>query len=474
MTDLDRMSAEDQAKAVRTRQLSPLELVDRQIKRINVLNDNLGAFVTFDASQMRIAAQRAEDRLMTSSADELPPLFGVPISIKDTWPVAGLRYTAGSAAFADRVATADAAVVQAIRQAGAIVLGKTNAAEFGCSSYTETAYGSARNPYDLRRGAGGSSGGAAVAVAAGLGSLALGSDGGGSVRIPAACCGIVGLKPTRGRVTPAPGSDAAGLATAGPMARTVADLALLLDIMSFTELGDQHRLPPTEPGHFRRSADLTPHELKIGIMMPSGSVDSACAEACDQAARLLEELGHRVEVAEPAGTEDYIEDFSIVWGLLAASVPVPEDREQNLLPLTLWLRDQGRSQSAVKMMSAQASLFSASRRIAARYGHFDVLVSPTLSQLPPLIGSLIDEHDPAVTFARMLAVHPLTPLWNITGQPSLNLPLHWIPPSATAPMGLPIGIMLTGRHGREDILISLAAQLERARPWQDRWPLLAA
>lgn len=468
MTHLDRMSAEDQAKAIRTRQLSPVELVDHYIDRIADLNDRLGAFITFDADQTRAAAQQAEQRLMASPAEDLPPLFGVPISIKDTWPVAGLRCTAGSAAFADRMAPMDAVVVQAIRRAGAIVLGKTNAAEFGCSSYTDTVYGLARSPYDLARSAGGSSGGAAAAVSAGLGALALGSDGGGSIRIPAACCGIVGLKPTRGRVTAAPGPDAAGLATAGPMARTVADAALLLDVMSVTEPGDTYRLAPTGPGHFRQSANLAPRALRIGVMTPTGPVDPACTEACDQAARLLDELGHQIEVAPPAGIDDYVAEFATVWSLLAASVAVPEDRERDLLPFTRWLRSQGRTHGALTMMSAQAAMLAASRRVAARYDHFDVLISTTLAQLPPPVGSLMDENDYPATFAKMLAVHPLTPLWNITGQPSMNLPLHW------TSEGMPVGIMLTGRHGCEDVLIALAAQLERARPWWNRWPTMSA
>ncbi|MFD9890834.1 amidase [Amycolatopsis sp. NPDC059027] len=445
----------EQAAAVRTREVSPVELTEEYLGRIDRDNDGVGAYLTVD-HEGALAAAREAEALVVSGTRDLPPLCGVPVSVKDTWPVKGLRYTAGSKVFADRVAEVDAAVVTQLRRAGMVVLGKTNAAEFGCSSYTETVFGPARNPHDLTRIAGGSSGGAAASVAAGLAPAAHGSDGGGSVRIPAACCGLVGIKPTRGRVSPAPGPDSAGLATAGPIARTVADAALLLDVMSTARPGDAHQLPPMPPGHFLDSAKRDPGRLRIGVIRGPESDAPPCRKACEDTAELLAELGHDIAEAPPAGPGDYRAEFTVVWSLLAGSVPVPAGREQDLLPLTRWLREKARGYDALTFMSALVSLQATARRIAGRYDRFDVVLGSATARLPPLVGGLVDA-DPARTFENMLEFHPLTPLANITGQPSVTVPMH------RTPDGLPAGVLLTGRHGAETTLISVAAQLEQAK-----------
>ncbi|WP_406635856.1 amidase [Amycolatopsis sp. WGS_07] len=441
------------ADAVRTREVSPVELAGEYLARIDRGNEKVGAYLTVDHEGALEAAREAEALVMSGTRD-LPALCGVPVSVKDTWPVKGLRYTAGSKVFADRVAEVDAAVVTQLRRAGMVVLGKTNAAEFGCSSYTETAFGPARNPHDRTRTAGGSSGGAAASVAAGLAPVAHGSDGGGSVRIPAACCGLVGIKPTRGRVSPVPGADSAGLATAGPIARTVADAALLLDVMSTARPGDVHQLPPTPAGHFLNSASRDPGRLRIGVLRGPRTEDPQCRQACDDTAELLADLGHDVEEAAPSGPDDYRAEFTVVWSVLAGSVPVPDEREQDLLPLTRWLREKARGYDALTFMSALASMQATARRIADRYDRFDVVLSSTTATLPPLVGGLVDA-DPARTFENMLEFHPLTPLANITGQPSMTIPAHQD--------GLPVGVLLTGRYGAEATVISVAAQLERAQ-----------
>lgn len=469
MTVLETWSAEDQVRAIRERVLSPTELVDMHLERIEHASDTFGAFLLVDHEGARLAARALEQQLVSWKGDELPPLFGVPISIKDTWPVAGLRFTAGSAAFADRVASADAMVVKALRDAGCIVLGKTNAAEFGCSSFTENTFGISRSPFDRSRGAGGSSGGAAAAVAAGFGAIALGSDGGGSIRIPAASCGVVGLKPSRGRITTAPGPDSAGLATAGPLARTVADVARLLDVMTGSAPGDSCSLSSPAKGYFRSFVDREPRQLAVGIVLPREQTDPVCIDTCHRLGALLESLGHRVEIAEAASADEYMEAFKFVWSVLAASVPVPDEDEARLLALTQWLRQLGRSHNATDLMAAQSRLLSFGRAIASRYHRYDIVLSPTLTRLPPKVGDVRDDRDPQATFHRMSSLHPLTPVANITGQPSMNLPLCWSEPSETAPAGLPIGMMLTAKHEREDLLISLGAQLERALPWSDRY-----
>ncbi|MBB1157200.1 MULTISPECIES: amidase [Amycolatopsis] len=452
MTDL---TLAELAAAVRARDVSPVELAEEYLGRIDRDNEKVGAYLAVDREGALAAAREAE-ALVLSGTRDLPALCGVPVSVKDTWPVKGLRYTAGSKVFADRVAEVDAAVVTQLRQAGMVVLGKTNAAEFGCSSCTETVFGAARNPHDLARTAGGSSGGAAASVAAGLAPAAHGSDGGGSVRIPAACCGLVGIKPTRGRVSPAPGPDSAGLATAGPIARTVADAALLLDAMSAARPGDTHQLPPVPDGHFANSAERDPGRLRIGVLRGPASDDPWCRRACEDTAALLADLGHDVADAAPTGPDDYREEFAVVWSLLAASVPVPAEREQDLLPLTRWLREKARGYDAVTFMSALVSMQAAARRIATRYDRFDVVLSSATAALPPLVGGLADA-DPERTFENMLEFHPLTPLANITGQPSLTVP------ALRTPGGLPAGVLLTGRYGAETTLISVAAQLERAQ-----------
>ncbi|MFF8774311.1 amidase [Kitasatospora sp. NPDC015120] len=462
MTDLHDLTLTEQAAAIRDRTVSPTELVDHHLRRIDELNSALGAYRTVDAPGARRAAAAVEARLAVAGDGQdggLPPLLGVPLSVKDTWPVAGLPFTAGSAAFDDRTAPADAAVVGTLRAAGAVLLGTTTAAEFGCSAYTETAFATARCPDDLTRGAGGSSGGAAVSVAAGLAAGALGSDGGGSVRIPAAACGVVGLKPSRGRVTPAPATDALGLATAGPLARTVADAALLLDVMAGSTPGDAAALPAPPPGHFRACAEREPGVLRIGVLPPAPGQHPEAASACRRTADLLAGLGHRVEEAPPFDPAEYMADFTVLWSVLAAAVPVPPEREERLLPLTRWLRARGGEHSAVRLYAATASLSATARALCHRYAGFDAVLSPTTDQPPLPVGSLVDPADPERTYLRMLAHTPRTPLANLTGQPSISLPLH------RTPDGLPVGVMLTGRLHREDVLLSLGAQLERARPW---------
>ncbi|MEU3566295.1 amidase [Kitasatospora sp. NPDC006786] len=471
MPDLHDLTLAEQAAAVRRRTVSPTELVDHHLRRIEELDGVLGAYRTVDASGARRAARAAEARLAaagtgggngTGDAATLPPLLGVPLSVKDTWPVRGLPFTAGSAAFDDRIAPEDAAVVGALRAAGGMLLGTTTAAEFGCSSYTETVHATARSPYDPGRGAGGSSGGAAASVAAGLAAGALGSDGGGSVRIPAAACGVVGLKPGRGRVTPAPGTDAFGLATAGPLARTVLDAAILLDVMAGSIPGDGSTLPAVpavSPSHFRSCGEREPGPLRIGVLPRTDGWHPEAALASHRTADLLADLGHRVEEAPPFDPGEYLPDFTVLWSVLAAAVPVPPEREDRLLPLTRWLRDRGNEHSAVRLAAATASLTAVARTICHRYDRFDAVLSPTTDQPPLPVGTSADPDEPERTYARMLSVTPRTPVANLTGRPSISLPLHWTPD------GLPIGVMLTARLHQEGLLLSLGAQLERARPW---------
>ncbi|MGC0416101.1 amidase [Embleya sp. AB8] len=468
MTELHDLTMLEQASAIRRRTVSPVELTAHYLERAERLNGLLGAYAQLDPDGATTAAREAERRVAAhggaATDGPLPALHGVPLSVKDTWPVAGLRHTAGSAVFADRVATTDAAAVAALRASGAVFLGTTTAAEFGCSSFTETHAGPAVSPYDPTRGAGGSSGGAASAVGAGLSAAALGSDGGGSLRIPAACCGVVGFKTTRGRVSPAPGGDPSGLIGAGPIARTVRDTAALLDAMACVVPGDPHPVP-SAPGTFLRHAERDPGRLRVGVLPDGPGEDAECRTAVVDAARLPADLGHHVEEAPATGPDEYRDAFRVVWAMLATGVPVPADREAELLPLTRWLRARGRGHGALEFLAALGQLQVLARRIEERYAAYDVVLSPTTAVPAPRVGAMRDDADPAVTFERMIAVHPVTPLWNITGRPAVSLPLHWTAPTAEAPAGVPVGVMAAARHGEDGPLFSLAAQLETAAPW---------
>ncbi|MDI5967273.1 amidase, partial [Streptantibioticus silvisoli] len=455
-----------QRAALRAGELDPVDLAEHYLRRIERHNATVGAFLTVTADRALSEARAARARLSAASRagtapDRLPLLLGVPLPVKDLTPVPGVRFTAGSAVFADRIAGAGAHVGQSLSEAGSVLLGKTNTPEFGLPPYTEGRLGPpARTPYDLTRGAGGSSGGAAAAVAAGLAPAAQGSDGGGSIRIPASCCGLVGVKPSRGRVSPAPLGDVAGLAVAGPLARTVRDAALLLDVLAAPVPGDPVPLaPPDRP--FLAWCDAlehAPRRLRIGRWarpdVPGVEVDPAVLAAYEDASRLLEALGHDVvDVPQPLAPGDR-DTFTPVWAVLAALPPVPPDRERDLMPLTRWLREQGRAASGVEYARALLAMQAVGRKLAAAVEPFDAVLTPTLAQLPAPVGALRDDADPAADFAAQVAFTPFTGPWNIAGLPSLSLPL-----GRTA-AGLPIGVMLGARHGAEGPLLALAAQLE--------------
>lgn len=456
----------EQAAAIRSGELSPVELAEHYLARIDRLNDEVGAYLTVTPDQALADARRAQRRLERDSGDTdgLPPLLGVPIAVKDLTPVRGVRFTGGSAVFADRVADEDAYVVTLLRdRAGAVLLGKTNTPEFGLPAYTENRLGPpARTPYDLTRGAGGSSGGAAAAVAAGLASAAQGSDGGGSIRIPASCCGLVGIKPSRGRVSPAPYGDSNGLAVNGPIARTVADAAELLDVMAVQAPGDPYSLPvPERP--FREWVRREPTRLRIARWarpdVPGVEVDPEVLEAWERTSELLAGLGHDVvDVPQPLAPGDR-EAFTPVWAVMAAGIPVPPEREAGLMPLTRWLRDRARGVSATDYTRALGAMQAVGRKHARAVAGYDAVLTPTLARLPaPVtgVGALRDDADPAADFAAQVAFTPFTAPWNIAGLPAVSLPVE-----QTA-SGLPIGMMLGAAHAAEGPLLALAAQLEAA------------
>jgi amidase len=467
MTQLHDLSALEQAESVRRRETSAVELVEHYAARIARLGAQVGAFVTTTLDTAR--AQAAEADAAVVEGGPLPPLHGVPVGIKDLNLTAGVPTTLGSAVFADFVPPVSDFVVDKLRAAGTVSLGKTNTPELGLPCYTEPAVAPpARTPWDLTRSAGGSSGGAAAAVAAGLLPFAQGSDGGGSIRIPASACGLVGVKPARGRISLGPVlGDLNGLPVNGPLARTVRDAAAMLDAMAGPMPGDPHWAPPPDRPYLQ-VADEPPGRLRIGRYctpaLPDIEVHPHVLEAYDAASALLAELGHAVEDIATPFAPSLVPSFETVWSVSAAGTPVPPAGEAELEPLTRWLRERGRATSATQYTGALAALQSASRRAVAATSAYDVVLTPTLAQPPAPVGWFTAAGDPRAVFDRMVAWTPFTAVYNTTGQPAVSLPLH------VSPDGLPIGVQLVGRPADEATLVRLAAQLEQARPWRDRHP----
>jgi amidase len=449
------LTATEQADLVRRDEVTPLELVELYLERIERLDPKLNAFVTVCGDEARAAA-----------AGDLPdgPFRGVPMPIKDLNETKGIRTTFSSRAFQDHVPEFDGAVVRRLKDAGFVVIGKTNTPELGLTAVTESELnGPCRNPWDTSRTPGGSSGGAAAAVAAGLAPAAQGSDGGGSIRIPSSCCGLFGIKPARGRVSPAPYGGLEGFSTSGPIARTVADAAALLDVMAGYETGDPYWAPPPERP-FADEAGGDPGRLRIALTTSppiDAPVAPECAAAATDAAALLEELGHSVEEATPAwGDGRLFAGFMKIWQVIPALYPQPPELFE---PETRALIDAASQFGAVDYVRASAGLRDVSRRIVGFFDDYDLLLTPTLAQPPVTIGALEDD-DPWVQFANAGRFTPFTQVANITGLPAVSVPLSW------SGDGLPIGVQLVGRPADEATLIRISAQLEQARPWRERRP----
>jgi amidase len=461
VTQLHDLTALEQGEAVRRREVSVLELVDHYLAR----SDDVGAFVTLTPELARDRAQA----LIGSRPENAGPLWGVPTAIKDLNLTAGVRTTFGSAVFADFVPDVSDAVTLAIEDAGMVSLGKTSTPEFGSPCYTEPDdLPPAVTPWDRTRMAGGSSGGAAAAVAAGLVPIAQGSDGGGSIRIPASCCGLVGLKPTRGRVSGHPlYGDPVGLGTTGPLARTVRDAAAMLDVLAGRQVGDPTWAPPPSET-FVMACDHDPGRLRIGRLstplITDTPVDAECLQAYEDASTLLASLGHQVEDVAPPIGPDAITVFETCWSVLTALSVVPPEAEPLLRPLTRWLIERGRAVSGPEFGLAIGEL----RRVAAgaleALSPYDAILTPTLASPPLPVGAIRDDDDPAADFEAQKAFTPWTSAWNVTGMPAISLPTHWTPD------GLPVGVMLAARPAEEELLLPLAAQVETAMPWHDRRP----
>jgi amidase len=460
----------EQAAAIRSRQLRATELVAHYLARIEAHDRRLGGFVTVTA-EPALAAARAVDAQADREPDRLPPLAGVPVAIKDLTLTRGVPTSFGSAVFARFVPGQDADVVTALRAAGTVSLGKTATSEFGAALYCETALGPpVRNPWRTDHTAGGSSGGAAAAVAAGLVSAAQGNDGGGSVRIPAAICGLVGFKPSRGVVSGGPlGFGGFGLPTDGPLARTVADAAAMLDAMAVPVPGQPHLPPPAPPGGYLAAARRgEPGRRRIGRwtgpVLADVELDPACRAAVDAAADRLARAGHElVEVAPPV-RPDAVPLFETLWQALSLASPVPPEQEPRLLPLTRWLREQGRQVTVPRLLAVLAELQGLVRAAARELAGVDLLLSPVLAAPGAPVGWFTETGDPAEDFARQKRFSPYCAVYNLTGQPAVSLP------AGRTAGGEPVGVMLAAAPGADGLLLQVAAQLEQAAPWSGRHP----
>jgi amidase len=448
------LPALEQARLVRDGEVTSRELVELYLERIERLDPGLNAYVT-------VVADRA-----LAAADTAPPgpFGGVPLPIKDLVETAGIRTTFSSRAFADYVPDFDLELVRRLKGAGFVVIGKTNTPEFGITAVTESELnGLGRNPWNHERTPGGSSGGAAAAVAAGLAPIAQGSDGGGSIRIPASCCGVFGIKPTRGRVSPAPRGDPYGFSAGGPLARTVADAAAFLDAIAGPAPGDPYIAPPPERP-FLEEVGVDPGRLRIGLALEPPHpvpVDEACVAAATDAAELLEELGHEVEPGSLPQDEEALRMFAVVWATIPGLYPYAD--VSLLEPLNAAFVAQAQEITSIDYVRAYAGLQLAGRAFAAACAHYDVVLTPTLAKPPVPVGWVREPEDPWEQYGRAATFTPFTPPVNVAGLPAASVPLSWTD-------GLPIGVQLIGRAADEATLIRLASQLEEARPWRDRLP----
>ncbi|MBM4266015.1 MAG: amidase [Deltaproteobacteria bacterium] len=474
--DLASLDAVAQADLVRSKKASPLELVDAAIARIERTNPELGAVIheLFEAAR-------------TQASGALPdgPFRGVPFLLKDLdAPLAGAPFHAGMQFLKDRryVPPQSAYYADKILSAGFVVVGKTNTPELGLTVTTEpAAYGPSRNPWSTKHSTGGSSGGSAAAVAAGMTPVAHAGDGGGSIRIPASECGLVGLKPSRGRVSLGPhyGEYWSGLVASHVVSRSVRDTARILDVVAGAMTGDPY-VAPEAKRPYAEELRAKPGRLRVGLFatLPGGAGDPhpECVRAVRDTAALLAELGHDVEESHPAVLDRTAEQtrgfMGIVTAWVAAALAGWEEElggkidASSVEPGTWGLAELGRAQSAAELIGHLKWLGLFTREAASWWeSGFDLLLTPTLAVPPPEIGALGGSpDDPFSGIEKVLAVIPYTPAYNLTGQPAMSLPMHWTPD------GLPVGVQLVAAYGREDLLIRVAAQLEEARPWAGRRP----
>lgn len=478
MDDYEHLDAIGLAERVRARDVSPEDLLEAALTRAERAQARYNCFTGLfeDAARRQIAAGLGDG-----------PLAGVPFATKDLGvKIAGLPLTNGSRAFRDQVADADSEIVRRYRAAGLVLMGQTTSPEFGLTTSTESAlYGRTLNPWDETRSSGGSSGGASSAVAAGVLPMAQASDGGGSIRIPAACTGLVGLKPSRGRVPMGPGKTESwnGFSTVHCVSRSVRDTAALLDVTHGIEPGARSTAPAPEET-FLAAAARTPRPLRIALWRtaPNGTgPDAEATSGLEATARLLESLGHTVEEAAPALDGEALGKAQLM--VIAAAMAATADARARELggdlaedafePVSWRFIELGRTVPMMELVKADEACMQAADtydRFLTEQG-FDLVLAPTLARAPERLGLLSLAPDDFDAYgAAITSYAPWCGLFNQTGAPAISLPLHWTAATDTAPEGLPLGMMFGARYGAEGLLLSLAGQLETASPWAARRP----
>lgn len=471
MSDLHELTAAQQLQALRTREVSSRDLTEHYLERIDAHAATLGAFVTVTADLALDEATRADARL---ARGEWSPLLGLPLGIKDLHATAGVRTTFGSAALADYTPTEDAFTVGLLREAGAVLVGKTNAPELGPTCYTENDVTPrpAVTPYDLTRYASGSSGGAAAAVAAGLMPVGHASDGAGSTRTPASTCHLVGVKPSRGLVSQLPAAAFFSPGTEGPLARTVQDAALLLDVMAQAPAGDLYAWRSTTSFADAVAHDL-PRPLRIVAWtdtgLPGVPAHPESVRAVERTAAALRRLGHDVrEIAIPAAYDETVVEALKAWFASAVGAMVPtlvRTADQHLLrPYTRHLVAAGAALSARDVVLMQGVLARYARTFLATFEAVDVALTPTTNGPPVPVGHYFEDGVEGEA-DRMLAWSCYTPWANLSGQPAISVPSH------LDADGLPHGVQLVGRPRHDALVLGLAAQLEAAGLWHDVHPV---
>jgi amidase len=467
-SDLMFRPATELAGMVRSGEISSRELVEISLARIEQLNPQLNAFVEIDGERALAAAEQIK-------AGDPRPFAGVPIAIKNNRPVAGYRLTIGCSLMAEHIADYDHNITRRLKEAGFVIVGTTTLPEYGILPVSEARlFGATRNPWDLERTPGGSSGGAAAAVASGMIPVAHGNDGGGSIRIPAACCGLVGLKPARGRVSAAPELGDSSLGIDGVLTRTVADTAAILDVLAGYEPGDATWAPPP-PEPFALASTREPRKLRIATTtlppVAGAVVDPVCAQAVADAGELLRSLGHEVEQVDLPWQIDGISElfggvFSVhvalqiaYSGVIGGREPTADDME----PMSWAIYQMTQGLNALQGMTLEIQLQAFTRQLVALLQPYDALLTPALAERPLPLGTLdTAAPDPMSTFTRSGLFTPFTPVFNASGQPGISLPLY------QGEDGLPLAVQIVGRPAGEAALLALASQIEVAAPWADR------
>ncbi len=461
-------TALETAESIRTKQVSPVEIMEATLQRIDAINPKINAIIWRNDEEAMVEASAAAEKIVHSDPESLPPFFGVPIPIKDLTKVAGWPVTYGSWTVPDEPSDESEFIVESFKRAGFILTGRTNTPEFGPITAAENdRYGLSRNPWNLDLTPGGSSGGAAAAAAAGIFAVTHGNDGGGSIRIPASCCGLVGMKVSRGRI-PTLVTYWEGGAVEGVLTRDVASTAAILDVTCGPDRGQWYNAPaPDRP--FLSEVGANPGRLRIGVLSeaPLGMpVDPVYVEAVEMAARALESLGHSIEQTSLDVPPEYLPPLLNVINSGLADYDADWERAEPHIQANL---AAGRAVTSLDYVRSVHDLQRMTRKMMAPWGRdFDVMIAPTITIQPPRAGEVLKAvHEAAASGAPAMQVFQmavLTAPFNISGQPAVSLPVH------TTADGVPIGIQLIGCPWEEATLLRLSSQLEEAMPWADRYP----